>query len=147
MLLKLPQKDNAYYYTDLDSCNFGKGQIKIVFGPYYFYQQTTIYYQPLGISCSRTLAEIKQFAESNSLNGQHFSLLTQNCQHYVSSCIDFLELDKSEIPGGDVYRAVDVHDLKLRPPSTARVLSFKVLFCRAFIFLCVLLILKLFFRI
>jgi len=134
LLLKLRQQDNAFYYTDLDSSNFGMGRIKIVFGPYYFYPQKTIYYQPLGISRNRTLAEIKQFAEENSLNGQNFSMFTQNCQHYVSSCIEFLELDKSELQSGDVYWAKEAKDITPRPSSTARMLSLKPLACLTLIF-------------
>jgi len=146
LLLKLRQQDNEFYYTDLDSSNFGKGRIKIVFGPYYFYPQKTIYYQPLGISRNRTLAEIKQFAEGSSLNGQNFSMFTQNCQHYVSSCIKFLGLDKSELKSGDVYRAKEAHDMTLRPSSTVRVLSVTTLACQTVIFLCTLLFFKSFFR-
>ena len=147
LLFKLRQQDNAFYYTDLDSSNFGKGRIKIVFGPYHFYPQKSIYYQPLGVSCNRTLAEIKQFAEENSLNGQSFSMFKQNCQHYVSSCIDFLELDKSELRGGDLYWAKEAQNMTLRPASTARVLPLKSLACRTLIFLCTLLTFNLFFRI
>jgi hypothetical protein len=147
LLLKLRQQDNTFYYTDLDSSNFGKGRIKIVFGPYYFYPQKTIYYQPLGISRSRTLAEIKQFAEGSSLNGQNFSMFTQNCQHYVSSCIKFLGLDKSKLQSGDVYRVKEAQDMTLRPSSTVRVLPVTALVCRTVIFLCTLLFFKSFFRI
>jgi hypothetical protein len=77
LLLKLSQQYNTFYYTDLDSSNFRKGRITIVFGPYHFYPQKTIYFQPLGISRNRTLAEIRHFAEMNSFNGQNFSMFTQ----------------------------------------------------------------------
>ena len=129
LLLKLRQQDNAFYYTDLDSSNFGMGRIRIVFGPYYFYPGRTIYYQPLGISRNRTLAEIRQFAEGSSLNGQNFSMFTQNCQHYVSSCIQFLGLDKSTTHRSDVYWTKEAQDMTLIPPSTARVLPLKPLAC------------------
>jgi hypothetical protein len=135
LLLKLPQKDNAFYYTDLDSSNFGKGRIRIVFGPYYFYPEKIIYYQPVGISRNRTLAEIKQFAEGNSLNGQNFCMFTQNCQHYVSSCIEFLGLDKSKLKSGDVYWTKIAQDITPKPPSTARVFPLKPLACLTLIFL------------
>lgn len=145
LLLKLQQQDQTFYYTDLDSCNFGKGRIRIVFGSYHFYPQKTIYYQPLGISRKRTLAEIEQFAEKSTLNGQYFSLLTQNCQHYVSSCIEFLGLDRSKLQNDDVYQAKEAQNLTLKPPSTARVLSLKALVCGTIIFLCTLLLFKSFF--
>ncbi len=134
LLLKLSQQYNTFYYTDLDSSNFRKGRITIVFGPYHFYPQKTIYYQPLGISRNRTLAEIRHFAEMNSFNGQNFSMFTQNCQHYVSSCIEFLGLDKSQLQSDDVYWTKNAQDITLRPSSTARVLPLKALVCVTLIF-------------
>jgi hypothetical protein len=134
LLLKMRHQDNAFYYTDLDSSNFGFGRITIIFGPYHFYPRKTIYYQPLGISRNRTLTEIRQYAEMNNLNGQNFSMFTQNCQHYVSSCIEFLELDKSKLHSGDVYWAKKAHDITPRPPSRTRLLPLKSLACLTLIF-------------
>ena len=134
LLMLRRQQDNAFYYTDLDSSNYGKGRIRIVFGPYHFYPQKTIYYQPLGIARSRTLAEIRLFAEGSSLNGQSFSMFTQNCQHYVSSCIDFLRLDNCRQQCADVYWAKEAQDMTLRPSSTTRVLPLKPLACLTLIF-------------
>lgn len=143
LLLKVQQSDNAFYYTDLDSSNFGKGRIKIVYGPYNFYSEKTIYYQPIGVSHRRTLAEIKQFAEEHSLNGQNFSMFTQNCQHYVSSCLEFLGIDKSKLNRGKLYWAKDARDITLKPSSTSWALPVKAIACRSLIVLCAFLTLNL----
>ena len=134
LLLKLQGQDDAFYYTDLDSSNFGKGRIRIVFGPYYFYPQKTIYYQPLGISRNRSLAEIRRFAEESPLNGQSFSMFTQNCQHYVSSCIEFMELDKSGLQNVNVYWTYEPQNMTLTPSSMTRLLPLKSLACLTLIF-------------
>jgi hypothetical protein len=140
LLLKMRHQDNAFYYTDLDSSNFGFGRITIIFGPYHFYPRKTIYYQPLGISRNRTLTEIRQYAEMNNLNGQNFSMFTQNCQHYVSSCIEFLGLDKSGLQSGNVYWAKEAQDMALRPSSTARMLPLKAPACLTLIFFCLIML-------
>ena len=134
VLLLKSRRDNEFYYTDLDSSNFGFGTIKIIFGPYKFYPQKTIYYQPLGICRKRTIEEIKQFAKQNNLNGQRFSMFKQNCQHYVSSCVEFMELDKSEFLNNNVYWSKDAQDITLKPLPTTQALPLKTLTCLTIMF-------------
>ena len=67
-----------------------KGLIKIKFGEHSFYPGT-IYYRPVSMT-RKTLAEIEAFSNASPFDNTDYSLLLKNCQHYVTSCIEFLEI-------------------------------------------------------
>ena len=97
----LKTNDGKFYSTDLGSGNAtlqdssGEGLIKINFGEHSFYPGT-IYYRPLGVT-RKTLAEIEAFSNASPFNNRDYSLLLKNCQHYVWSCISFLNITNQAI--------------------------------------------------
>ena len=94
--------EGKFYYTDLSSdgdtpggssgrvlASTGKGRIRIQFGEYRFYPGEVIYYSPKGVT-QKTLAQIEQFGKGSPFNDTNYSVVLQNCQHYVRSCENFL---------------------------------------------------------
>jgi hypothetical protein len=87
---------DEFYYTDLasvpgaDGDSKSKGPVKLRFDKYKFYDGY-IGYQPVGVT-RKTLKDIEMFVEKNDRTDTIYSLWSNNCQHYVKACIDFLDI-------------------------------------------------------
>jgi hypothetical protein len=56
-----------------------------------FKSNGTIYYRPVGRT-KKTLAEIQTYVQNHDTIGTIYGVFDNNCQHYVESVVEFLDL-------------------------------------------------------
>ncbi len=76
-----------------------------------FKSNEIIYYRPVGLT-EKTLAEIQTYVQNHDSHDTIYSLFNNNCQHYVRSVVEFLDLiypsDQSAMKSAKTHADIDL---------------------------------------